>query len=833
MAQKEGVELSRKQVISMPKKKLPIPKAASKAKSLTASISAKGPVLFNSHIILSGELQGIIDKKWDACWPVSTLRPLALLDLLCYLLFIKKLEEKHLMTASLTRKPGDNSSSTNELNWNGFKDMDAENLHRIFTCENGVPDLIKNYGLTNLRYSLFLKEPLLLTPSARLLVNMVDIIKIMDAEGSNTKAALFDYLLNKAEIETQNGQVYAPDKIVKLIIELMHPSPGDLIWDPSTGNGSLLVNSAKYIRIKNAAGSNNFNNDFFGDTYNGIECDPVQLRIGAMNMILNGIEDPKLGGIKALNDGHLSICEQSTLVLSNLFFNGTYDKKAREEKTSPTGSDRSEIHFLNLILKTLKKGGRGAVIVPEYILSNFTTEITAIRQQIIDDHKLAAVISLTTKGGSLFSRAGILIFSELKAGNNDKVWFYKMKPGIKKKVADSTSSAEICMQEYREEYDEVADIINRWKNVTKENTRLRTDNSFYVPIEEIKTNNYNLCFNEYRKIEKETQLYTPGKIPKIDKGIIKHISTYKEIRLSFAKIKLPGQVRPVIRRVSSKLTEQLRLAVRSFSLKFPERLRTGIKSFSLKFPEQVRTFVRRDSLKFLKPRRLAITRVSLKLPEQASIFISRGSLKLLNRFRFGVKRFLPYLVPLSLISVIVIFFYFEVFTDDNYSSVIATNKTKNVTGGIKPKEALHNLLTDARPSAMFSPEQIKTIVYDTTPVIHFDEQPPDGSISLENSTEEPSTNENDDIITSKSPTEKPEPETFKKASPAKYTVRDTTFFHDHPDERSIRKSYLDPLNNNVLNPIHDKNGFIYIVYTNHFGRTSKGWINKKDLEPLR
>jgi len=134
---------------------------------------------------------------------------------------------------------------------------------------------------------------------------------------------------------------------------------------------------------------------------------------------------------------------------------------------------------------------------------------------------------------------------------------------------------------------------------------------------------------------------------------------------------------------------------------------------------------------------------------------------------------------------------------------------------------------------MLSREQIKTIVYDTTPVIHFDERPADVSISLENSIEEPSANENDDIVTSKSPDEKPGPETLKKALPAKYTVRDTTFFHDQPDERSIRKSYLDPLNNNVLNPIHDKNGFIYIVYTNQFGRTSKGWINKKDLEPLR
>ena len=803
MAQKEGVEFARKQATTVPKKKILTPKAASKAKSLTASIPVKGSVLFYSRIILPGELRVAIDEKWDACWPVSTLKPLALLDLLCYLLFIKKLEEKQLITGSLTRISGDNGSPANELNWSGFKDMDAQNLHRLFINENGVNDLIKNYGLTNLQYSVFLKEPLLLTPSASLLLNMVNIIKIMDAEVSDTKGAIFEYLLNKAEIEAQNGQVYAPDKVVKLIIELMQPTPKDLIWDPSTGNGSLLVNSAKYITIKSAAGSNNFNNDFFGDIYNGIECDPVQLRIGAMNMILSGIEDPKLGGIKALSNGHISVCEQSTLVLSNLFFNGAYDRKTIEGKTSLTDSGRSEIHFLNIILKKLKKGGRAAVIVPEYILSNFTTEIITIRRQIIDDHKLAAVISLTTKGGSLFSRAGILIFSELKAGINDKVWFYKMKPGIKKKEADSTSSSEIGIKECMEEYDEVTDIINRWKNVTDENTRMRTDNSFYVSIEEIKTNNYNLCFNEYRKIEKETQPYTPCKIPIINKGIIKDISTKKKARLNFAKIKLPGQVRPVIRRVSFKLTEQLRLAVRRVSSKLPGQIRPGIRSFSLKFPEQ------------------------------ASIFIRGGSLKFLKGFRPGVKRFSPYLVPLSLTSVIVMFFYFEVFTTKNNTSIIATTKTNYVPGKNKPKEAMPKLVTDTKAPAMLSPEQIKAIVYDTTPVIHFDEQPAYVSNSLKDSVEESLANEYDDIVTSKSPNEKSEPGTFKNALSAKYTIRDTTFFHNQPDELSIRKTYLDPLNNSVLNPIHDKNGFIYIVYTNQFGRTSKGWINKKDLMPLR
>ena len=278
-----------------------------------------------------------------------------------------------------------------------------------------VPDLIKNYGHTNLQYSLFVKEPLLLTPTARLLANMVDIIKIMEAEDSDTRAAIFEYLLNKAEIAGQNGQVYAPDYVVKLIVAMMQPTPEDLIGDPSAGNGSFLVNSAMYIANKNSAAIPNFKNDFVADIYKGIESDLIQLRIGAMNMILHGIEDPKLEGLNVFSKANLSLREQPTLILSNLFFEGTEDKMTAKANTLQTETRRQEIRFLNLILKSLKSGGRAAVIIREIILYDNITEIKTIRQQIIDDHNLEAVISLPGKAGSLFSGACILIFT--KPGN--------------------------------------------------------------------------------------------------------------------------------------------------------------------------------------------------------------------------------------------------------------------------------------------------------------------------------------------------------------------------------------------------------------------------------
>lgn len=789
MAQKVGIERPVKKAVSVSKTKLIAPKAASRVvndiKSKSTTISAGKPVLFQSRINLSDELKAAINKKWDDCWPVSTLRPLALIDLLCYLLFIKKLEEKRLITGSLTRNPGVNTSG-NELSWSGFKDLNAQDLHILFTSENGVIDLIKHYGTTNLQYSQFLREPLLLTPSAGLLMNIVDIIKIMDAEGGDKKVAIFGHLLNKAEIEAQSGQVYAPDNFVKLIVELMQPSENDSIWDPSAGNAGFLINCAKYI-TKRRTRRNGFNDSFFGDNFNGIECDPIQLRIGAMNMILNGIENPRLGGANSFKNAHINICEQSSLVLSNLYFNGAYDRKVIAGKTLLVEAGRSEIHFLNLILNKLANGGRAAVIIPEYILSNFTSEMLAVRQRLVEDHKLSGVISLANKSGSLFSGAAILIFTEMKAGTNDMIWFYKMKASMKKKETGSIHMVENGLQEDSDEYDEMTDIINRWKNLAKEHTRRRTDNSFYVPIDEIKNCNYTLCFNQYRKIEQEVVSYKPASMPVIKREIIKNISTNEKRRLSIPRIKLP---------------EALPDRFRKASLKFTTFVLSVFKGFSFKLTELASSFPKGVSLNFLK------------------------------RFRPGTTKFSPYLAPLLLIGAISTFFYFEVFRNNNYLPSIVVAKTNKLPPRNKSKEAITTQISSSQAKPVLSQQQIKAIIYDSTTVIHYDGQPAELPNLREDSTKE---SLSDDIADSTrgSLSEKPDTSKTDNALSIKYAVRDTTFFHNQPDESSIRKSYLDPLNNNILDPIQDKNGFIYIVYTNQSGRTSKGWINKKDLIELR
>jgi type I restriction enzyme M protein len=166
--------------------------------------------------MLTRTLRTLIDDKWNAFWPVSEVKPLVIPDYVAYFLFIKKLDEQQLIES------GKNSSGNtflyskenDELRWTQFKDMDPKNLYKLFTKAKGVLHFMNDYGQANHLYSIYLKEPLLITPTPKLLMNTVDFIKFMEAEDSMSHAAIYEYLLNKQEIAGQNGQVFAPDNIV-------------------------------------------------------------------------------------------------------------------------------------------------------------------------------------------------------------------------------------------------------------------------------------------------------------------------------------------------------------------------------------------------------------------------------------------------------------------------------------------------------------------------------------------------------------------------------------------------------------------------------------------
>ncbi|MEO8765527.1 MAG: N-6 DNA methylase [Ginsengibacter sp.] len=895
------------------------PNATTRVKPVTDAPPPKRPVfVIQSLKSINAELRANIHEKWEACWPINMLRPLVLLDLMSYLLFIKKIEEKQLSTGE-----DSDGKEKNELSWSTIKELDAQSLHELFTKERGLPDLVKSYSNSNLPYSLFLKEPLLLVPTGKLLINMLAIIKIMDAEDSDTKAAIFEYLLNKAEIVGHNGQVFAPDYAVKLMVSLMQPGPEDIIGDPSAGNGSFFVNSAKYIAYKNPDGVSNSKNDAVPNIYKGIESDLIQLRIGAMNMILHGIENPKIEVLNVFSKTNINLREQPTLILSNLFFESTEEKAANGV---PAETRKPEIRFLDLILKGLKSGGRSAVILREAILYDNKPEIKTIRRHIVDEHKLEAVIALHGKNGSVFSNASILIFSKPETAFTDKVWFYKMevKEGLPKKNADSINTTKNEELDYTDEYNGVQDILSRWKNETEETARLRSDKSFYVPADEIKAKNYNLAFNEYRSMVTEPELYniprsvlpareivaipgkediavnampkevdiapakagnsvektpvtTPAKDPEIaPQGPVNTVSSKaidnpppketdnipnKEAVIIPAKateiiISKAVAVKPEMETVNPAKVkidttppppaQQAAIKVADISATVVNDNTTGkvVADEPLLTTEPLAVEAgdtAQEKTVVKNPEKIIDTPLSRVIPITTQKIADKSPYNDPDYFEgitFSSKKpitpFLkrrPTIVVGSLVVVCVIIGigFFKPFTTKNAGTAMPTTVNAAASAEKKPGQTTaSDPSADASKSGMLSSAQIKAILKDTAGILHFPGQVANvtGKKDITKKLDKSGTA---NILIAK----KSEAVAAASVLNVKYAVTDTTFFHDEPDPKTRRKSYLDPLNKNILKPKDDRNGYIYIEYTNRFGRTSKGWINKKDLKLVR
>ena len=238
--------------------------------------------------------------------------------------------------------------------------------------------------------------------------------------------------------------------------------------------------------------------------FHGFDFDVTMLRIGCMNMILHGIENPNIQYKDSLSEDSSSEAGICTCVLANPPFKGSIDKKAiAKNLLSEVSTSKTELLFLPLMLRLLKTGGRCAVIVPDGVLFGASNAHKDVRKIIVDKHKLEAVISMPSGVFKPYAgvSTGILIFTKTNSGGTDKVWFYDMQ-------ADGLS-----LDDKRQPVNEndIPDIINRYKNLKDEELRQRTDKSFFVTKDEIVNNGYDLSINRYKEVVYEEIQYAPPK----------------------------------------------------------------------------------------------------------------------------------------------------------------------------------------------------------------------------------------------------------------------------------------------------------------------------------
>ena len=239
---------------------------------------------------------------------------------------------------------------------------------------------------------------------------------------------------------------------------------------------------------------------FAGDAFTGFDTDRTMLRISAMNLMLHSISHPEIDYKDSVSKQN-QISDKFTICLANPPFKGTVDAESiHDNLKAVTNTKKTELLFLALFLRMLKKGGQCACIVPDGVLFGSSKAHKAIRKELVENHQLRAVISMPS--GVFKPYAGVstavLVFTKTGAGGTENVWFYDMK-------ADGFS-----LDDKRSEIAEndIPDIIERFHHLDKEADRQRTEQSFFVPKQEIADNDYDLSINKYKKVE-----YVPIEYP--------------------------------------------------------------------------------------------------------------------------------------------------------------------------------------------------------------------------------------------------------------------------------------------------------------------------------
>jgi len=446
--------------------------------------------------MLTSNLKQLIDEKWDNCWPVSNLRPIAILDLAGYIYFLKKSDDLDLISKKVSSLKSSHFILTKEIEeftWSQFKDMDAQAIHDLFSRQFGILDLMNEYAQSDFLYSRFFRTPLMLKPTSRLLLNVIELVNLIESSGTATQCEIIEYLLNKAQT-TQNDPQFIPQYISTLMVSISEPRADDLICDISSGNGSLLIDAAEYIENNQPHSKQPLSRNL-----KGLESNASLLRIAGMRMMLHGMNEPD---VELLTSIEVTFTQKPTLLISSLLPVANADHTFREDEAA---DEQMEIILLNNILKNLEAGSRAIVLVSENLLKSFLPEFENIRKEMVDDTKLEGVIHLSPRSKS-YSAAGILIFNKHESETTSEVWFCKMEKPKKKRTINETiinsNQNEILLSE---ELAEVNVLFDQWKKRKEISNR----NCFFINVYDIKKNNYNLNFNDYKLISSGLQSDNP------------------------------------------------------------------------------------------------------------------------------------------------------------------------------------------------------------------------------------------------------------------------------------------------------------------------------------
>ena len=481
--------------------------------------------------MITGAIKNKVDKIWTDIWAGGITNPLTVIEQLTYLMFIRSLDEKELETEEFEHMTGEKmekifpqTPTGQSMRWSKFKNSDPREIYdvisrRVFPAiknmhRGRLPDITEQGELVeadetsgseeNTAFARYMQDAMFLIPTPQVLQKIItglDDLYEHDISDLDMQGDLYEYMLGKLATAGQNGQFRTPKHIREMMVELLQPTPEDTICDPACGTAGFLVSASEYIRkhYEDTMTQEQWEH-FSGEAFTGFDTDRTMLRISAMNLMLHSISHPEIDYKDSVSKQN-EIRDKFTLCLANPPFKGTVDAESiNDNLKAVTNTKKTELLFLALFLRMLKKGGRCACIVPDGVLFGSSKAHKAIRKELVENHHLRAVISMPS--GVFKPYAGVstavLVFTKTGAGGTERVWFYDMQ-------ADGFS-----LDDKRSPVDDndIPDIVQRFHNLEQEADRKRTEKSFLVPKQEIADNDYDLSINKYKKVD-----YVPVEYP--------------------------------------------------------------------------------------------------------------------------------------------------------------------------------------------------------------------------------------------------------------------------------------------------------------------------------
>jgi len=491
-------------------------------------------------MLTSATIKQKVDSLWDKFWSGGISNPLTAIEQMSYLIFLKRLEDNDNAAAASAKRRNIKFTSVFKNNekcrWSYWSQLSGEEM--LKHVRDKVFDFLRNLGGETSTFTQHMQDAYFIIPKASLLQEAVKIVDDLHISEQNidVQGDLYEYLLMQLSTAGKNGQFRTPRHIIRMMVKLVDPKIGVRICDPACGTAGFLFNSYMHILENNTSkdvleyDDEGIPHHLIGDkiadkklfnflkthALTGYDFDSTMTRIGAMNLMLHGIDNPNIRYTDTLSKG-FNEKEVYDIVLANPPFKGSIDESDVNGRFK-IKTKKTELLFVELIYDLLVMGGRAAVIVPDGVLFGTSNAHLDLRKILIDKCKLEGIISMPSGVFKPYAGVSTAVVVFQKGGITDKVWFYDMQ-------ADGFS-----LDDKRNKIDanDIPDIISKWKK------KEVAHKSFTVDVKEIKANKYDLSISRYKNIEYEEVVYGKPevimeKVLLLEKEISNEISEIKKL----------------------------------------------------------------------------------------------------------------------------------------------------------------------------------------------------------------------------------------------------------------------------------------------------------------